>query len=297
MTPRLTVGPIRVETREEVLDDPDDLLPSPNSLRRAGEDSKAGVLVAAEVLGAWPEERRGRLGAYVGMQRGSLLYCQAFLDDTAREGPRMASPLLFSESVANNVATHLSLTLGLTGVVGTFIGARTAGIEALLAAKEDVETGATDGALVVVQGFPTPLTGEAYQAIYRTRPLTPFRGSAAFLLQRTPEKGASLIHAGVRCAGRSRPKQVSAVRGLWEEFRAGFGDPVRIHVSTFSPAGMAAVDVVREALGKDAPEASPPEKESFALDPFLRLFGDEAPGAKAVVCLSEEGTAGIVALA
>ena len=296
MTQPLIIAPVHFETRPEILDDPDELLPSPNSLRRAGEDSKAGVLTASEVLKAWPHENLERLGGYVGMHRGSLRYCQEFIDAVDRDGPRMASPLLFSESVANNVATHLSLSLGLTGVVETFIGARTAGIEALIAAREDVETGTTDGALVVVQGFPTDLSAEAYKTIYPSHPMKPSRGSVAFLLQRPPVEGSELIYARVRNAGRSRARQLSAVRGLWEDFRASFTDPIRIHVSTFSPAGPDGLAIVLEALGKDAPSASLSETESFALDPFLRLLGDKAPGPRAVVCLSEEGTAGLVAL-
>jgi 3-oxoacyl-(acyl-carrier-protein) synthase len=82
-----------------------------------------------------------RVGLYVGLQQIALDYCSRFIQSSYREGPAMASPLFFAESVANNVATHASLTLGLKTLAQTFIGTRAAGIQAVIAAAEDVESG------------------------------------------------------------------------------------------------------------------------------------------------------------
>lgn len=270
----------------------DDRLPRRHSLRRASDESKAAVVAAVEALG----DRRGGTAAYVGLQRGSLDYTTQFIDATYRDGPRLASPLLFSESVANNAATHLSLTLGLTGTVATFIGSRAAGIQAVSAARDDLDAGVADRALVVVQSFPTPLTFDAYHAVTRpfarrsTPPPPPSEpGSAALVLG--PGPGRPLLYAGARCLGRSPDAQVAALKGLWGEFRRIHGGPVRTLASTsvFAPPG----EILRRAMGPDAPE---PEEvpERFALDPVLRLL--EAGAAAAVACLSEEGTAGVLAL-
>src|SRR5207248_1680389 len=109
--------------------DLDARLPQPNSLRRASDAAKAAVAVAVETLaGAAVTDRTG---LYVGQQQVPLDYCQQFIDASYANGPRFASPMLFSESVANNAATHLSLTLGFKGAIQTFIGSRAAGISAV----------------------------------------------------------------------------------------------------------------------------------------------------------------------
>ena len=125
---RLVLGPPAIEVSIGPLPNLDERLPSPNSLRRASVEAKTAVLVASQVLDGWPKDRRDRLGTYVAQQRGGLEYVTQFLETAFKEGPRFASPVHFSESVANNAATHLSLTFGFTGVVGTFIGSRVAGI-------------------------------------------------------------------------------------------------------------------------------------------------------------------------
>lgn len=287
----------------------DERLPTPNSLRRASEDSKAAVLAASEALSRWHPGPRDRMGVYVGQQRGSLEYCTAFIDSTWRDGPRFASPLYFSESVANNAATHLSLTLGFTGTIATFIGTRSAGLQAVAAAAEDIDAGVTDAGLVVALSFPTPLTGVAYNAVYapfrrgeRVPEFRTLRGSMALLLKREPGAGAGLAFAGSRCAGRSHGRQVKALRSLWQEYRQAHPGAVRVYPSTFCLATGPGLEAMREALGADAKFLIPPETarpEAFALDPFLLLLhspNGAVPPARAALCLSEEGTAGLLAL-
>ena len=97
--------------RTDALAKIDERLPQPNSLRRAGDDTKSAVLAATELLRAEKIAVSDRVGLYVGQQQIALDYCSRFIQASYREGPRMASPMFFSESVANNVATHASLTL------------------------------------------------------------------------------------------------------------------------------------------------------------------------------------------
>jgi hypothetical protein len=265
------IGPIRTVLM------PADLearLPQPNSLRRASDAAKAAVAVAVEALaGASVTERTG---LYVGQQQVPLDYCQQFIDTSYASGPRFASPMLFSESVANNAATHLSLTLGFKGAIQTFIGSRTAGIGALAAAAEDVAAGTVDSGLVVVLSFASPLTVEAYRAVYRSKASFALaNGAAAFLVGRDPFSGSSsLTLARVLCHGRTRASQELALKGL--------GAAGAKEASVFCLA--------RRSLGDVTVRA--PAGESFALDPFLALAG----GSKSVIVLGEEGTAGVVAL-
>lgn len=301
------LGPFHVLTAADPLDDLDERLPKPNSLRRATPECKLAVAVAARALGTRP---RDRLGVYVGQQRGSLQYCTDFLDASWREGPRFASPMMFSESVANIAATHLSLTLGLRHVLATFIGSRAAGIQAVQAAREDLSAGAIDeGLVVVLQGVSTRIASDAYNAIYfprarRRRPpeIRFLMGAAAFLLRRGGD-GPAVAYAGTLCAGGSPGDQARAVRGLWEDFRRGDPRPARALASTFCLARPRALEIVRGALGDEAAFLAPspePAGESFALDPFLQLLLDArrspVPGPRAVIALSEEGTAALLAL-
>lgn len=280
-----SIGPIRTLLMPAELEA---RLPQPNSLRRAADAAKAAVAAAVAALdGRKPDDR---MGLYVGQQQIPLDYCRQFIDASHAQGPRFASPMLFSESVANNAATHLSLTLGFRGAIQTFIGSRVAGIEALRAAAEDAEAGAVDAGLVVVLSFASALTAEAYGAVYRDQRPEPFacaNGAAAFLVLKDPHPGSvALAGLGLRCRGRSFARQLRALRDLRDELRPGG----RIEGSVFCLARERSLAALREALGEV--ECPAPGGESFALDPFLRL----AAGARTVAVLGEEGTAGMIAV-
>lgn len=269
-------------------------LPRPNSLRRAGDAARAAVAAAAEALRAAGAAVSERTGAYVGQQQIPLAYCAEFLEQSYRDGPRLASPLLFSESVANNAATHLSLTLRMTGPLQTFIGCRTAGLQALAAAAEDLALGAVDAALVVVLSFSHPLTKEAYRSIYRpfarrgTRePLRCRDGAAALVLSRAGRR--PLLRVASVAAGHDPAAQRAAVRALWEEA----GRPAPAEASLFSLARERSAAILRDALG-DAVRIPPEGPEAFALDPITRALDPQGSGT--IVCLGEEGSAGILSL-
>lgn len=276
----MILGPLSILTGEVA--DLDARLPAKHSCRRASDESKMAVAAAHAAL-------RGtaisdRLGVYIGQHQGSLEFCVKFVEQSYKEGPRLASPAYFVESVANNAATHLSLTFGLKGVAQTFIGSRVAGIQAVRAAQEDIEDGRVDAGLVVVLSGPTQLTRDAYGAVYRphsrraSHAFPMLRGAAAFLVRPAGE-GLRLERAAIRAAGRG--KAVEALRSL------GVSGPVlgswfcladRASRAAFASAGL-------EPRRVD-------QGEAFALDPFLQLRSE--PGA--LVALSEDGTAGLLKL-
>lgn len=313
----LTLGPFRFlsflggiedlaagRERPEALNSLDSRLPQPNSLRRAGEDTQAAVLAVAELLRHEGLPVTDRIGLYVGQQQIALDFCSRFVQTSYREGPRMASPMFFAESVANNVATHISLTMGLKGLAQTFIGTRSAGIQAVIAAAEDVESGVVDLGLVVVLGVATAVTRDAYQAVF-----TPFlrnhppevkflRGVAAMLVRRDASGQSRIAYTGVRCAGPGAAAQREAVGSLWTEAQARMPEGTRVLDSTLCMARARSMEVLRHIA---ATLPSPPGiLESYALDPFARLLADGVlhPGAqgRAILCLGEEGTAGMLAL-
>ncbi len=313
----LTLGPFHFLSFSGTLEDlaagrkdPDALkdlearLPQPNSLRRAGDDTKAAVVAATELIRGTGVPVSEKLGLYVGQQQMSLDYCARFIETSYRDGPRMASPMMFAESVANNVATHLSLTLGLKGLAQTLIGTRAAGIQAVMAAAEDVESGHVEAGLVVVLGMASSYTRDAYLSVYRPyqrrhRPDVVFlRGAAAMLVRRDAAGQARLRYTGIRCCGRLLRPQLSAVGSLWTEADVRMVDGTRVLASTLSLAR----DRSRGVIGRIRETVALPVAldEAYALDPFARLLLDSRmhPGGegRAVLCLGEEGTAAMLAL-
>lgn len=313
----VTLGPIRFVSfsgdlsdlaagreRSDALADLESRLPRPNSLRRANDDAKAAVLAASELLRKEGVKGSEGLGVYVGQQHMTLETSAQFLDTSYREGPRMVSPVLFTESVVNNVATHLSLTLGLKGLAQSFIGTRAAGIQAVAAAAEDVETGVVEAALVVALGVGSTYSRDAYLSVYnplrrQNRPdLRYLRGSAAMLIRREAPGQPRISYVGLRGAGRQPASQASAVASLWKDAAARLARGTRLLDSTLGLARTRS----RELIHRSVPTLSgaPELRECFALDPFARLLLDsmEHPGAegRAVLCLGEEGTAALLAL-
>jgi len=290
---RIAIEGFRAVTSAEGFGDLDARLPAKNSLRRASESGKAAVAAAGESLRGAGLAISDRVGVYVGEQQVPLDYTAQFLEATYRAGPRLASPLLFSESVANNAATHLSLTLGFTGALQTFIGSRVAGIQAVAAAREDLEAGTVDAGLVVVLSFAHAMTAQAYASLYFPRrrgsalpPLPLLNGAAAFVVRRGVG-GREILHAATCCAGLERSQQARAAGRL-----VGESGITAATASTFRFAHERSLGILREALPKIEP---PPDLggEAFALDPFLRLRN----GADTVLVLGEDGTAGLIALA
>jgi hypothetical protein len=291
------LGPFHVLTIPDAVRNLDDRLPQPNSLRRAGEETKVAVLAAAELLRSEGVAVSDRMGVYVGQQQIALDYCEQFVEASYREGPRLASPMLFAESVANNIATHLSLTLGLKGVAQTFIGTRAAGIQAIIAAREDLQSGAVDVGLVVIMGVAGRLTRDAYRAVFRPharrRPpleMEFLRGAAACLVRREAAGQPRIDAVGVRCFGRQESAQIRAVASRCSSRRP----ETRLLDSTFSLAREHSLRILRRAPVDEG------FGEAFALDPFLRLLADSrrfpGPQGRAVVCLGEEGIVGLLSV-
>ena len=285
------------------LKDVDRRLPEPNSLRRAGEDTKMAVLAAAELLRAEKTAVDERLGLYVGQQQISLDYCSRFIQASYKDGPRMASPMFFAESVANNVATHASLTLGVRTLAQTFIGSRSAGIQAVMAAAEDVQSGLVETGLVVILGVATSVSRDAYQAVFhplrrRNPPESTFlRGAVAMLVRRDAPGQARLTYMGLRCMGMRLSSQKKAVSSLWTEGGARLKKGTRLLDSTLLMSRERSLGVLREVC-PTLPFGGGVD-ECYALDPFVRLLVDGVrnPGddGRAVICLGEEGTAGMIA--
>jgi hypothetical protein len=280
-------------------------LPAPNSLRRASVDTAVAVLAAADLLRSERLELTERVGVYVGQQQMALDPCEEFVQASYAGGPRMVSPMIFAESAANNVASHLSLTLRVKGSMQTFIGSRSAGIQAVAAAQADLGSGHVDAALVVVDSIPGRLTREVFRAIFdpygRTdgRAPCPLRRGAAAMLLRPPGAGpATLKYAGSRFYGPGIRDQAAALHDLLAESDRRISRPNRVFASVFHMVRARGMSTIRTEAGPDI--LADEEGEFFALAPFRQLLGDGAGEAEArnrmAICLGEDGSAGVVSI-
>ncbi len=288
----IAIGPVRLLTSADPADDLDALLPSKNSLRRGSPTSKRAVIAAHDVLRTAGEDR-DRIGVYVAQQHGAVGECAEFIASSYRGAPRLVSPAAFTESVENIVATHVSLTLGLTGIIETFTGTRAAAMQAIMAASDDLLCREIDAALVVALGMGDKATKDAYGALYgkRAGTVTYLAGAAAFVMRRATSS-PRLVYAGACCFGPGRDDRIAAVRSLWQAYRAQSAGLAPPAASVLSHEHAQAICDIRIAIGADAVCGA--GGDSFALDPIVQLFA--SPERRAVICLSEEGTAGLLAI-
>ena len=121
------------------------------------------------------------------------------------------------------------------------------------------------------------------------------RGSIAMLVRKDAPGQPRILHAGLRCGGPAPKAQAAAAGALWAQAIPHFAPGSRSLGSALSVAS-----VGRRVVDALIPPTEAPWGECFALDPFLRLLVDglRVPGrqGRVMLCLGEEGTAGVLAL-
>lgn len=86
--------------------------------------------------------------AMLGTTHGASPFCEAYYSQLVGEGINAANPVLFAEGVPNAAAAQMSLMLGLNGACQTFIGSRTAGLDAMRMAALRITLGEAERVLV-----------------------------------------------------------------------------------------------------------------------------------------------------
>jgi acetyl-CoA acetyltransferase len=119
-------------------------------LRRSGVISHFAVAAALDALkDANCEIAAERMALVFATTNGGVVHTRKFFDDIATTGTQAGSPLLFPETVYNAPASHIAAALGITEIVTTLVNDATAGLDAIAAAGELLESGACDRCLVV----------------------------------------------------------------------------------------------------------------------------------------------------
>lgn len=136
-------------------------------VRRMSEYVKATLAATALATGdAGIADQAGfaeTCSAILGTAHGSSDYCYQYYGQIVKQGLIGANPMLFAEGVPNAGAAHLSLMLSLKGACQTFIGTRTAGMDALRLASLRIASGQWDRAIVSAGEEFYPVVNETYR--------------------------------------------------------------------------------------------------------------------------------------
>lgn len=152
-------------------------------LRRSSVISHFAVAAAMDALrDAGCDAARERLAVVFAATNGGVIYTRRFFEEVSITGTQAGSPLLFPETVYNAPASHIAAVAGITGVVTTLVNDATAGVDAISAACELLDSGACDRCLVVAAEEADWAICEAYAAwnlIAAEPPVMPFSGRGA----------------------------------------------------------------------------------------------------------------------
>lgn len=124
-----------------------------------------------------------RLALLFATTNGGVIYTRRFFADVAERGAHSGSPLLFPETVYNAPASHVAAALSIAGTVSTMVNDATAGIDAVAAAIELLESDACDRCLVVAAEEADWIICDGY-ATWNYRPVIFSEGAGALLLGR-----------------------------------------------------------------------------------------------------------------
>lgn len=190
------------------------------ALRHAGLEGNAGALGAASAL--------------LASTHGSSNFCSEYYSQIVREGVLSANPVLFAEGVPNAAAAHVSTNFGLRGACQTFIGSRTAGLDALAMAAMRVRSGACERIVVGASEETHASVDRAYRHflgrgaanLFRTAP-----GSAAFIVESSESARARGVHAIARIVSHSSVSGSRVGSGAARACADEFDAPTRVLTS------------------------------------------------------------------
>lgn len=118
-------------------------------LRRANPLAMFITEAAAQALMSAPELARDRVGLVCALSTGSIIYSRKFFTQMQTRGRRLASPVLFPETVYNSPVSHLASILNITRASYTLMGDESAWVDALRVAQVWLARRTVDAVLVV----------------------------------------------------------------------------------------------------------------------------------------------------
>lgn len=139
-------------------------------------------------------ENRERLGLIVVHFTGTITYSRRFYQEIVEQSPRMASPMMFPETVFNSPASHVVTQHKIGGPVYSLLGDETAWLSALETAALWLQLDKADGVIVAAGYEIDAMSVEAYHAASWIRKgMIPTEGAAALLLRKSTPLSSRMI--------------------------------------------------------------------------------------------------------
>ena len=139
-------------------------------------------------------ENRERLGLIVVHFTGTITYSRRFYQEIVEQSPRMASPMMFPETVFNSPASHVVAQHKIGGPVYSLLGDETAWLSALETAALWLQLNKADQVIVAAAYEIDAISVEAYHAAgWIRKGMIPTEGAAALLLQKATPLSSRMI--------------------------------------------------------------------------------------------------------
>ena len=132
-------------------------------LRRSSPLTFFLIEAAAQALAGLNEYERAQTGLIIAYSAGCLIYSRRFFEGILRDGPALASPALFPETVFNSPGSHVASVFKLNGAAYALVGDETAMIAALKTASTWLQRKRVERVLILGADEFDPLALDAYQ--------------------------------------------------------------------------------------------------------------------------------------
>jgi 3-oxoacyl-(acyl-carrier-protein) synthase len=175
-------GSVTMRARR-VPDAPPGALPRHPRLRRAGQWARFAAAAVEQAMSGQPPELRARTSVIFAVTHGAVTYSRQFFSEALAD-PRMASPILFPETVFNAAASHIAALLGSAGPCDTLVGSSGIFYDAIQLAVEWLEDGRVESCVVAAAEEVDWVVGEGLALLRRGAVVA--EGAAAILLSRDP---------------------------------------------------------------------------------------------------------------
>ncbi len=164
--------------------------------RRMSRLARMAMALGAELLQDRPDIDRETLAVVWGSGIGEVVPTSRFLVRLFTEGPDLASPLNFQNSVYNAPPGHLSIALGLKGLSETVAAGGATGLTALMRGLDILKLGRAPAVLVIAGDDQNPVVAHAHQLGRTKAPIG--EAVAAVLLERVGIGVAVEVLTGVQ---------------------------------------------------------------------------------------------------
>jgi 3-oxoacyl-[acyl-carrier-protein] synthase II len=207
------------------------------------------------------DENRERVGVIVGTGVGPMQSLEEFSVPIIEEGPGLANPAVFPNTVYNAAGGQTAIKLGAVGVASTVTAQHAAGAQALTYAYDLASVDQADAVLAIASDALTDTVEAAYRDLGLLDGFGVTEAGITLVLERAGSAGARGVRAYGELAGYGVASDAEGV-GRWNRAGEGIERAMR---EALAAAGLDAGEVVAvwaNAAGLE--QADAPEREAIA---------------------------------